>query len=67
MNRKRLVFLALFVSTVIATVVTLRSSAAARPALSTPTVGAIDSLTMQATLRYRQAQPRHWRYVMLRQ
>jgi hypothetical protein len=67
MNRRRLVFIALLASSLGATVVALRGSGAARPVLSTPVVGAIDSLTMQAALRYQQAQPRHWRYVMLRQ
>jgi hypothetical protein len=67
MKRRCLVFVALLASILGAAVVALYSSGAARPVLSTPAVEAIDSLTMQAALRYRQAQPHHWRYVMLRQ
>lgn len=67
MNRKHLLLLGLLAAALTAAAVTLRSSRAAHPVVPEPTIGAIDSVTMQANLRFRQCQPRHWRYVMLRQ
>jgi len=66
MNRKRFIIVVLLASALFATAVTWRSSLVARP-LSAPATVAADTVALQAALRYRQAQPRHWRYVMLRQ
>jgi hypothetical protein len=65
MNRKRFVLLVLLASALFATALTWRSRLGSRHL--TPAIGAADTLALQAALRYRQAQPRHWRYVMLRQ
>jgi hypothetical protein len=68
MIRTRLFLLGLLATVAItATVATLvgRTLAAAVP--TQPAVEAEDTLSMQSMLRYRQCQPHHWRYVMLRQ
>jgi hypothetical protein len=66
MTRKRLIFLALLATTLSATVITLRSSILTRSGGATSAIGAVDALALQA-LRHHQSQPRHWRYLMLRQ
>jgi hypothetical protein len=64
MNRKRLILFALLAASLLGTSATWRRLSASD--LSAPAVEAVDALAAQA-LRYRQAQPHHWRGLMLRQ
>lgn len=69
MKRKRLILLGLAAMLLIGSVAMLagRHRTAAAPALAIPPrfIDPNDPEGMQATMRYRQCQPHHWRYVML--